>query len=333
MFVLSYAHPKSVKDILLKTELLAENQIEVYLGEVEYEDVNDSTMLSESTGTSSARVKPMQSNLSSTPRNALLVKAVPEEMEKIADVISRLDRKPRIIELEVQVCEANERAMKELGVSIKNILGNADIGTAWTEQPGEKKNALHPDGIFEAFSIGSFYRSPLDFIATLNLQIEEDNVTILAQPTLSTVEGKQAIFFAGESIPYISSITVTQTGVTQEIDFLDIGITLNFKPRLDADGMLTIDVNPIVSSLVEFRIIGDAVEAPRTTTRQLATTVRVADGEPFILAGLINEREKRTMEKVPLLGDLPLIGRLFRNKGVEDERTEIIIIVTPRIHD
>ena len=70
-----------------------------------------------------------------------------------------------------------------------------------------------------------------------------------------------------------------------------------------------------------------------TRSRQLATTVRVDNGEPFVIAGLISEAERHTITKLPLLGDLPLVGKLFRNKSVDDERTEIIIVVTPQIFE
>lgn len=336
VFVLSYADPKSVKDMLVKTAQLREDQIEIYQGEQAVPAVNDSTQLSgtsgggegggEAGGGAGTQIKAIETNLSSSPRNALLVKAVPAQMTEIAALILQLDRKPQLIELEVRVCEAQDKALKNLGISINGGETDTPISTdtAWTEQPNE-------NGIIEAFTSGSFHRSPLEFLATLNTQIQERSVNVLAQPTLSTVEGKQAIYFAGETVPYISKVTQTSIGTQVEVSFLKLGVTLNFKPRLDADGKLTVDVNPIVSSLLEFRRIGDLMEAPRTSERQVATTVRVADCEPFVLAGLINEEERKTVTKIPFLGDLPLVGKLFRNTNNNGQRTEIIIVVVPHI--
>jgi len=247
-------------------------------------------------------------------------------MKDITELIAELDRKPKLIELEVRVCEAGTTALQDLGIELNNNSATPiPTETYWVEQPDLK-------GSIEAFTAGSFHRSPLQWIGTLNTQIQEGSVELLAQPTLSTVEGKQAIYFAGEKLPYISKVTVSATGQTQiEVDFLNVGVTLNFKPRLDSDGKLTIDVNPIISSLLEFRIIGELMEAPRTSTRELATTVRVADCEPFVLAGLINDNERETITKVPLLGDMPVIGKLFRNRDLKGERTEIIVVVVPHI--
>jgi type II secretory pathway component GspD/PulD (secretin) len=331
--VLSYADPKSVKDMLVKTGQLREDQIEVYQGEQAYAAVDDSTKLSEvSTGAAgaagSSSVKPIETNLSSSPRNALLVKAVPSQMDTISALISELDRRPQLIDLEVRVCEAQEGALKNLGIAVNgaDTATYAPSSTTWTEQQSEK-------GAIEAFTAGSFNRSPLSFIAALNTQIQDKTVNVLAQPTLSTVEGKQAIYFAGETVPYISKVSQTPTGSQIEVSFLKLGVTLNFKPRMDADGKLTIDVNPIVSSLLEFRKIGDLVEAPRTSERQLATTVRVGDCEPFVLAGLISSDERKTVTKIPFLADLPLVGKMFRNTSRTGQRTEIIVVVVPHIHE
>lgn len=344
IFVLSYADPKSVKEMLTKTAQLRDDQVEIYNGEETYPTVNDSTKLSEVStgggegGGGGTQIKEIETNLSSTPRNALLVKAVPSQMEQIAALIAELDRKPRVIELEVRVCEAQDRALKNLGITVQNngLDTPTPITTGWSEV-GERTSLDNENNSCpanEAFTIGSFTRSPLSFLATLNTQIQERSVNVLAQPTLSTVEGKQAIYFAGERVPYISKVTVNPTGQQQiEIDFLKLGVTLNFKPRLDADGKLTIDVNPIVSSLIEFRLIGGLMEAPRTSERQLATTVRVGDCEPFVLAGLISDEERKTVTKVPMLGDLPLVGKLFRNTNNSGQRTEIIIVVVPHIHE
>lgn len=338
VFVLSYADPKNVKDILVNTGVVGEKQVEAYLGEQEYitEGGGDTVLSNDDTGDVTA--KPIQTNISTTPRNAVVVKGTPDEIRYVAAVINDIDRKPKRVELEVKVCEANESALKNLGLEL-NPGSDGTVSQIWTEQFDTIDYWIDPLGAidenpqrFQDFSIGSFDRTGLQFQATLNLQIQNGNVETLAQPTLNTVDGKQAIYFAGERIPYISSVTQEQGAITQEISFLPVGVTLNFKPRLDAEELITIDVNPVISSLTEFRQIG-GVEAPRTSSRQLATTVRVMDGQPFVMAGLITSTERETITKIPMLGDLPLLGKLFRNKRKDGQRTEIIIVVTPHIYD
>ena len=339
VFVLSYADPKNVKDILINTGVVSDNQVEAYLGETEYPSAGSgSTQLSNDSATD-ITAKPIDTNISTTPRNAVVVKGTPAEISYVADLIKQIDRKPKKVELEVKVCEANETALKNLGLEFNEFGNGSSIGQIWTEQFDRIDYDMNPLNTVEEtrqriqdFSIGSFDRNGLGFQATLNLQIQNGNVESLAQPTLNTVDGKQAIYFAGERIPYVSSVTQEQGAITQEISFLPVGVTLNFKPRLDAEDLITIDVNPVISSLTEFRQIG-GVEAPRTSSRQLATTVRVMDGQPFVMAGLITNTERETINKIPMLGDLPLLGKLFRNKRKDGQRTEIIIVVTPHIYD
>jgi hypothetical protein len=335
IFVLNYADPQSVKDILLNTAIVSENQVEVYKGETKYETVNGSTTLSSATGTGAEDVKKIETNLSTSPRNALMIKAVPEDMEKIAKVIADIDRKPVMVELEVRVCEANENGMQNLGIEYNTdaVSGTGFITQTWGEIPnatiGEGDSAL---GIYEDFSLGSMNRSGLNFIAKLNHEVTEGNVQILAQPNLVTMEDKQAIYFAGESVPYVKEVSRDNSGSTTfTVDYVKLGVTLNFKPRLDSDGKITIDVNPEVSSLLEFIEFPGGLQAPRSQSRQLATTVRVNDCEPFVMAGLINNTERETMRGIPFLKDLPLLGKLFRNTNKEGERTEIIITVIPKI--
>ncbi|MBN2083447.1 hypothetical protein JW859_14725 [bacterium] len=327
LFVLSYSDPMSIKAVLTATTLLKADQIEVYTGETKYEDVNDSTELAETTGRTNQESMLMESNLSSTPRNAILVKAVPEQMATIAEIIDRLDRKPKLIQLEVRVCEITETGRQELGLTVnRDALGDTSTSAGWLESSND-------NSVIEAFTLGSMYRSALSFNLTLNHLIDEGQATILAQPQLTTVEGKQAIYFAGEQIPYVSERKIDpSTGQeTLTVDFVDLGVTLNFKPRLDNEGKLTIDVNPIVSSLIEMMEVTDGVFAPRSQNRQLRTTVRVGNEEPFAMAGLISERETEVISKIPLLADLPLVGKLFRNRSKDADRTEIVVLVVPRI--
>src|SRR5205823_6336960 len=116
-----------------------------------------------------------------------------------------------------------------------------------------------------------------------------------------------------------------------KVEYINVGVTLNFKPRLDRDGLITMDINPSVSSLVSFIDLRSGATAPRVQTRQAAATQRVHDGESITLAGLISNTLRTTTTKVPGFGDIPLIGNLFKSKKKDSQRTEIIIVVTPRI--
>lgn len=353
LYVLSYSDPKRVKSILDKLGIVPADQIVVYGGE----DFSDGAGAKSGGGSAgggalggllgaaggggsdeggdSAGVKgfttgqaarEIQSNLSSTPPNSIMVNGTKEQLDKIDEVIKTIDRRPKVIELEVRVCEATQTALSDLGIVAQDPLGSGQsqgVTETWSESPDNNR--------FEAFSLSSMLRSGLSLTARLNTLQEEGKLETLAQPVLSTVEDKQANYFAGERIPYVKSISVTNNTVTQTVEFLDVGITLAFKPRLDADGSLTIQVEPTISSLIEFVDLTSNTQAPRTLSRNVQAMVRVHDCEPFVLAGLITTREKETMSKIPILADLPLVGRMFRNKNKDNQRTEVIVIVTPHV--
>jgi hypothetical protein len=330
LFVMSWAHPRSVRDILISTGVLAEDQVEYYGGETEYPSVNDSTALSDTGEEMEGDILPIETDLSSTPRNAVLVHGTPDKLAEVALIIGQLDRKPMQIQLEVRVCEANEAAIKELGITTDTSVAQVfqEVGSAVGEDDD------FPFSAFEGNQLGSLNRTGgLSFQAVLHAEEEAGNIRVLSQPTITTTDGKQAIWFAGESVPYIAEPQVSTGSNFQapKVKFIKVGVTLSFKPRLDRDGLITIDANPIVSSLTEFIDLGAGASAPRIQNRQSHSTVRVHDGQTFSLAGLITENERKRTIKVPLLGDLPVVGSLFRDKRTERNRTEIIVLVTPKI--
>ncbi|MDQ3024037.1 MAG: hypothetical protein M3R04_06610, partial [bacterium] len=167
LFVLSYADPQSIRNMLITTGVVAETQIEYYMGELEYPTVNGSTMLS-STGEDDADIALMESNGSTTPRNALLVRGTPDLLTYVAQVIGQLDRKPMQIQLEVRVCELNDMAIKNLGVQVDQTITQSfqEIGS----QAGDDDS--FPFTEFGANQLGSLNRTGgLNFSATLNAQI------------------------------------------------------------------------------------------------------------------------------------------------------------------
>ena len=158
---------------------------------------------------------------------------------------------------------------------------------------------------------------------------------MLAKPNMTAIDGTQAIYFAGQEVPYISTPAQTQgTNFTPAtVDFKTIGITLNFKPRIDRDGSITLEVNPQVSSLVGFIDLGSGAMAPQTQTRQATATVRVKSGDVLVLGGMISEEERESFSRIPFLYKLPLFGQLFETKTRTKERTEVIVILRPVIEE
>jgi type II secretory pathway component GspD/PulD (secretin) len=102
---------------------------------------------------------------------------------------------------------------------------------------------------------------------------------------------------------------------------------LLIRPRVNADGNITMRIHPVVSTITAV----DAQNVPQTSSREAETTVMVKDGETMVIGGLIREEEIKTMSKIPILGDLPLIGELFKHRNTNSRKSEILVVITPRI--
>lgn len=148
----------------------------------------------------------------------------------------------------------------------------------------------------------------------------------LANPGLVALDGQPARLLIGDKIPVEAQEEVD--GKTRNvIKYIEAGIKLEFIPRVSNDGYITLDVKPQVSSLGESLTKG----YPLIRTREVETVVRIRDGQTFVIGGLIREEDRQSFEKVPILGDIPILGALFSHKDSSKQTTEIVIVITPRI--
>lgn len=292
-------------------------------------------------------------DLSSAPERWLVVNDEWGTWPEICRVLRQLDAAPKVVELEVRVCEVSQQGLDNLGLLFQGSGSSRrgdgpSFGTLLTE------GFSGPNNHFDVFSLGDYTRSTgFDIDATLNALVDRGYASVLAAPCLSTLDGREAGFFAGDSVPYVSSPASALQG-SAEVSYLQVGVNLCFKPRCDYGGAqddldyadqrqmqvhtdpcaetITIELRPSVSSVADARVqVGQDLIAPRLSNRVLSSTVRLHPGECFLMAGLINDQEIEAVRKVPLLGDLPLVGKLFRNKNKRNERTEILVFVTPHI--
>lgn len=275
--------------------------------------------------------EPEFSDLHVAPANAIIYQGSAAGAKYLERFLKELDYAPRRIKLRVHICEIREDGLKELGIDVgPNVIENQHF----VEQGSSKGN-------FEAFSLGNFHRATgLTFTTLIGTLIQEGKAKILAEPTLTTVEDQVAVYSALRKIPY-SSGTLLDTDsntITENIEYEEVGIVLKFKPRLGHGDTLTIDVRPTISSLLDTSVEGGnsraatgGLVAPEFFERQLNSIVSVRNGEPFVVAGMIDERMQVDINKVPILSEFPLIGKLFEKKRKDVNRTEVCIIVIPEI--
>ena len=237
------------------------------------------------------------------------------------------------VNLEVRVLEAKRNAGRDLGVSIRstNSRGTTQVGTGITAV--DKDNVVLGTGGFlsdllsTSTPFGALLTRVIDSNIKVDLYIEaleaKGAVRTLANPNLTTLSGEQASFNAGGEVPIR---TLDKNGEIS-IVYKQFGVNLLFTPVVLDDGKIHMNLAPEVSDLNGFTTAGD----PIFTNRKLSTVVELRDGQSFAVGGLLSSRTTKLQNQVPWLGQVPVIGTLFRNSSNQKEETELVVIVTPHI--
>lgn len=188
-------------------------------------------------------------------------------------------------------------------------------------------------------SIFPFFQYPRKFLSTLTAQIISGNAKILTDPTLVVQEGETAKVALVEeivkSVTTTFSDTVSGTRENKNFDFQNVGLTLDVNvERIDDNGFVSMRINPTVSAPGDQVDAGGGDFARQILSRTVESgLIRLRDGQTLILSGIIQEQERATVSKIPLLGDLPIVGSLFRRTNKQNQRAEVIVLVTPQILD
>ncbi len=243
---------------------------------------------------------------------------------------------PQIL-LKVRFASVDLTQLRQLGVNIFSLGAANTIGTVTTGQfsaprvnvtPGQPAVAT----IANALNI-SLFRNDLGLGATIQALQNDGVIQVLAEPNLLAADGKQASFLAGGEYPYpvVQGITGGGTGAVT-IQFQEFGVRLNFIPTITPRNTVRLQVAPEVSSL-DFnngvQISGFTV--PALAVRRMNTEVEMTQGQSLAIGGLLDNRETQNLEKVPFIGDIPILGKLFQSMSKNTTKTELIVIVTPEI--
>ena len=157
---------------------------------------------------------------------------------------------------------------------------------------------------------------------------------VLSTPRIAVMNNEEARILVGTTKPYVTSTTTTTTSgptVSEDVKFIDVGVKLHVTPTIHPDGYVTMKIRPEVSSAATYITTGQNNQIPIVDTSEVETTVQVRDGVTIVIGGLIKDEKTGQDSKVPLLGDIPLVGAAFRNTNHLKEKTEIVIFLTPRI--
>ncbi len=244
-------------------------------------------------------------------QNALVVTATEEQHRRVQELLDQVDVAGDQLLIEASVVDINIRDLKDLGVEWSSTLT-----LPFEELPTNPGQIL----------FNPITRGAVSFQAVLRWLLEQNRARLLANPRVVTRDGQPASVLLGDRIEIVLQ-RVGPGGVPTDVPrTIEVGVRLNITPKINPEGDITLRILTEVSALA----------APPTptlvhvSTRQAATTLRVQEGAPLVLAGLIRNEERRRVVKVPVLGDIPIIGWLFRREETQQEDREVVFIITPR---
>jgi pilus assembly protein CpaC len=235
------------------------------------------------------------------------------------DIINRLMvTEPNQVNLRVQIAEVRRSILNKFGINMDMLLSNSIVLGFATNFAAATLQATTVNG---SGSIGNANISGI-----LDALADDGLVTILSEPNLTALSGETARFLSGGQIPIIVS-GITSAGTTAiETQFYPYGISLEFTPTVIGEGRINLRVFPSVTSL-DFTVERDGI--PGTFNQEVETTVELASGQSFAIAGLLSEQSTENLSKTPGIGDIPILGALFRSEEFQRNETELVIVVTP----
>lgn len=251
--------------------------------------------------------------------NGLMIKDSPEVLALAEKVIYSLDLPEPEVMLEMEVLEVRRSRLQDLGVKVPTSL-NVPIPTGGLTLDTLKNAALNN------YTVGG--------APGFNFSANDSDVNLLANPRIRVKNKDIAKIHVGEKVPVFTANVSTQGVATTTVQYIDAGLKLEAEPNISASGDITIKINLNVNS------IGDAVSngqgigqssAFRVGTRNASTQLRLHDGETQILAGLIDDQDRKNVDKIPGIGSLPILGKLFSKQKDDKSKTEIILSITPHI--
>lgn len=253
---------------------------------------------------------------------ALILSGSDEDIQQALRLLDTLDVAPIQIEIEARLVDVTLDNNFQLGIQWGAIANNApQTSTTLTEVPADRTS-------LNAFRFGRFSRSSLTIAQQLRFLETKGRSKTLANPHISVIDNEDASIFIGDILRFETLATTSATaGSNFTVQEVPVGIALLVRPRVNANGEITMKVKPVVSSLTSTSPSG----LPQTSSREADTTLRIRDGETIIIGGLISDSESKTMQEVPFLSKLPILGELFRNRINTKRRSEVVLFLTPRL--
>jgi len=252
--------------------------------------------------------------------NRLIAYASPRVIGEIERIVRAVDHPHTQVLLETRLIEVSIDENNKYGI---------DWGGISPLSSGLSFPAVAAD---KAFQLSGGKRLPLNIPITLDMLISNGDARVLMNSKLTTTNNREASLLIGEKIPYVIqsyNSSASTTGANLQIQKEEVGVKMHMLPHINEDGEITLQLEPEVSSISGYK--GANSDLPLVRVRTTKTTVRVADGQTIFLAGLLSEEESEEIRKVPILGQIPILGVLFTHTFKVKRKTNLIIEITPKV--
>lgn len=268
--------------------------------------------------------------------NALLVYATSTEFELVSAALKKLDIVPLQVFIEATIAEVTLNDTLRYGLEWFFDIGNSTItfNTTGVTTSQPKPNNL----IFTQAPGFSYLFATSDVRVVLNALTQITDVNVISSPTLLVLDNEPARLQVGDQVPISvrssTSVTDSDAPVVNEIEYRDTGVILDIIPRVNSSGLVVLDIIQEVSDVASSTATGATVTqtiSPTISQRRIASTVAVKSGETIALGGLIRDNKTNTITGVPLLSDIPVLGNLFKTTTDFQRRTELLVLLTPRV--
>jgi general secretion pathway protein D len=248
--------------------------------------------------------------------NAIWLTGPPDFIARAKQQIALIDVPVDSVILETQFVELTEQGARNIGIDLANANGQIAVGGLSINSSnlpfGADANRVYPSGAVQA---------------AIYAQVLKGDGRIVSRPRIAAQSGSTAKIITGDAIPILTNITLSGVnGVSQQVQYVNVGVTLQIAPRVSSDGFVTSQIYGVVSS-----VTGTSQGYPTISQREAETSASVRDGETFVIGGLTQDNRLTTRSRVPVFGDIPIVGELFKVQRATSSKTELYIVITPHI--
>ena len=261
--------------------------------------------------------------------NKIIVRDLPYKISRIEELVAEFDIKPKQVLIEVKILEVTLKDNSSVGVDWQKFFSHLDdltfTGSFPFSAPSSTTSSFKVD-------VGTFasdkYNVVLEFVKSIG------KTEIISTPRIAVCNRDEAKFMVGSREAYVTSTITTgdvSTTTSENVEFIEVGVTLHITPTINKDGFVKMHIKPEVSSVREWLETSEGNKVPIVDTSNVETDVLIKEGRTMLIAGLVKDIVTKNISKVPILGDIPLLGLLFRSKSNLIQKKEVIIFLTPYI--